>query len=162
MRIRDAHESERNALWALAVRSKAAWGYSEGFMAACAEELAPTDLSMAGVMVANESPDADPPRETPVGFYTLELEAKADGRKGVPVLELGHLFVEPGHWGHGIGKRLLAHACTRARERGHRELVIQGDPNARGFYERCGARRVGNRISNSIPGRTLPLFVLAL
>ncbi len=146
MQIRDAVNDDAHVLWRLAMRSKAAWGYSDGFMAACERELFPSDLSMAGVM-------SDAAR--PVGFYTLELED--DGS-----LELGHLFVEPQWWGRGIGRQLMAHAVARARDAGHQFIVIQGDPNARGFYERIGARHVGERPSDSIAGRTLPLFRLPL
>ena len=39
-------------------------------------------------------------------------------------------------------------------------MVIQSDPHAEGFYLHMGARRVGERASDSIPGRVLPLFVL--
>jgi GNAT superfamily N-acetyltransferase len=145
MLIRDPLLGEGPVLWALALRSKAAWGYSEEFMAASADELAPSDLSMAGVAVTGDAA---------VGFYTLE--------RGEAQLELGHLFVEPRCWGQGIGRRLLAHASARARVAGYQEILIQGDPNARGFYERCGATCVGERASGSIPGRVLPLFVLPL
>jgi hypothetical protein len=39
--------------------------------------------------------------------------------------------------------------------------VIQGDPNAAEFYQRCGARKIGERPSASIPGRVLPLYACA-
>jgi GNAT superfamily N-acetyltransferase len=146
MKIRNAEENEAQALFALAMRSKAAWGYDRAFMKACARELFPSDLSLAGVAVEDARP---------VGFYSLETED--DG-----TLELGHLFVEPSCWGRGFGRALLAHAARRARLRGHTALVIQGDPFARGFYERCGARLIGARPSDSIPGRRLPLFRLDL
>ncbi|WP_437690828.1 hypothetical protein [Sorangium sp. So ce176] len=51
---------------------------------------------------------------------------------------------------------LLAHARDEARRRGYRVLVIQGDPNAGRFYEACGARRVSENGSASIPGLSLP------
>jgi len=75
---------------------------------------------------------------------------------------LGHLFVEPEEIGRGHGRALLSHARDEARRRGYRVLVIQGDPNAARFYEACGARRVGEKGSASIPGRLLPLFELDL
>ena len=40
--------------------------------------------------------------------------------------------------------------------------MIQGDPNAEGFYLRCGAVRIGERESASIPRRMLPLFEIRL
>jgi len=61
-----------------------------------------------------------------------------------------------------VGQVLVTHACAEARRLGRRVLVIQGDPNAAGFYEACGARQVGWQPSTSIPGRLLPLFRLEL
>ena len=40
--------------------------------------------------------------------------------------------------------------------------MIAADPNAVGFYERAGARVVGEIPSDSIAGRVLPLLVLAV
>ncbi|WP_437973752.1 GNAT family N-acetyltransferase [Sorangium sp. So ce295] len=64
--------------------------------------------------------------------------------------------VEPQAIGRGHGRALLAYARDEARRRGYRVLVIQGDPSAARFYEACGARRVGEKGSASIPGRLLP------
>ena len=41
-------------------------------------------------------------------------------------------------------------------------MLIQGDPHAEGFYRSIGARRIGTRLSESIPGRELPLFSIDL
>ena len=56
----------------------------------------------------------------------------------------------------------IAYAIRRAREAGKRRIVIQGDPNAAGFYRAAGAVPDGERESDSIPGRYLPLFVIEL
>ncbi|NJN50791.1 MAG: GNAT family N-acetyltransferase, partial [Gammaproteobacteria bacterium] len=88
-----------------------------------------------------------------VGFCALEWLADGDA-------ELDALFVEPRHIGAGHGLRLLAHAVATAQSRGVARIVIQADPNAAGFYESCGARRIGSRPSASIAGRRLPLYVL--
>jgi GNAT superfamily N-acetyltransferase len=90
-----------------------------------------------------------------IGFYSLE-----DLPEGG--LELGHLFVEPGRFGTGVGRLLVEHACRTARVLGFTRLVIQGDPHAEGFYVRCGAVRIGDRESASIPGRMLPVFEMRL
>ena len=41
-------------------------------------------------------------------------------------------------------------------------LRIQGDPKAKGFYQRSGAIHLGELVSLSILGRMLPLFELPL
>ena len=51
-------------------------------------------------------------------------------------------------------------AITRAA--GGTALTIAADPNAVGFYQRAGAREVGEVPSDSIAGRVLPLLVLAV
>jgi GNAT superfamily N-acetyltransferase len=148
--IRAARPTETEALGALAFRSKAHWGYSAAFMAACRAELSVSadDLDRCPTWVLVEG-------GMPVGFYSLE--PLGEGR-----VELAHLFVEPTAIGRGHGRRLMEHARAEARRRGWVTLLIQGDPHAAGFYEACGAVCVGSSPSASIPGRSLPLFELAL
>jgi GNAT superfamily N-acetyltransferase len=148
--IRGAQPEDAPALSDLAFRSKAYWGYSNEFMDACGDELsiAADDLARQPTYVLERD-------GVPIGFYSLV--PLGSGR-----VELGHLFVAPDEIGRGHGRRLLAHAAAEARRRGWDVLVIQGDPHAIPFYERCGAVRVGASASASIPGRSLPLFELVL
>jgi GNAT superfamily N-acetyltransferase len=141
---------EADMLSDLAFRSKAHWGYPPEFMEACRDELTVTSSAIAAgrVFVLDD-------HWTPVGVYSLD--DLPDGG-----IELGHLFVEPGRFGTGVGRQLVEHACRTAHALGYRRLVIQGDPNAEGFYARCGAVRIGDRQSASIPGRKLPLFEIDL
>jgi predicted N-acetyltransferase YhbS len=150
MTIRPARPDEAERLSGLAMRSKAHWGYADDFLARCRAELSvsPTDVAHHPAFVAMQD-------DLPVGFYTLAPLATGG-------VELGHLYVEPTAIGRGVGRMLLTHACRRAVRLGHETLVIASDPHAAGFYETCGARRVGEAESASIPGRTLPLFELAL
>ena len=41
-------------------------------------------------------------------------------------------------------------------------MIIQGDPNAKNFYLKVGAKLIGERESASIPGRYLPVFIINL
>ena len=77
-------------------------------------------------------------------------------------LDLEKLFVEPQWLGTGVGRALMAHAIDEARRRGAKRLTILADPNAAGFYERYGARLLGEAPSNDIPGRSLPLYEVRL
>jgi GNAT superfamily N-acetyltransferase len=148
--IRPARTSEASALTALALRSKAHWGYSAAFMAACRDELTvhEHDIREGRVVLADDGGAI-------AGFYAL---LPPDGDR----CELDALFVEPAAIGRGIGRRLFAHAATTARAQGARRLEIQADPNAEAFYRREGAHTVGTRPSASIPHRSLPLMVLDL
>lgn len=144
--IRRAEPDEATTLSDLALRSKGVWGYSAEFLEACRDELAvaPAEIERGRVWVATSD-------DTLLGFYSVE--DLPDGG-----LELGHLFVEPAELGRGIGRSLVEHAVSVAAGLGAERLVIQGDPYATDFYLRCGARRIGERPSASIPDRSLPLF----
>ena len=143
--IRPADPEEARVISALAVRSKAHWGYSPQQMSVFARELdiSPTDVATHRAHVLEEDGQI-------VGFYTLA--PRADGE-----VELEHLFVEPSGLRRGSGAALFRHACAVAREAGFRRLVIQSDPNAAGFYLSVGAD-LERYIPSSVPGRELPLF----
>ena len=150
--IRPARIEESPALSQLCFRSKAVWGYDEAFMARAravlqvgAEQIAAGDVwvataadrSVAGVVALG-------PAEQP---NTLDLDK---------------LFVEPQRIRTGVGRALLAHAIIEARHRGAERLTILADPYAAGFYERHGARLIGEAPSDAIPGRSLPLYEVKL
>lgn len=150
IRLRRATAADAGSLSALALRSKAHWGYSDQMLAAFRAELTvtPDHVSRcATVIIECDGRIA--------GFYSLEaVDAQS--------VELAHLFVEPAHIGCGLGRALIEHALVQARRAGHRLLVIEGDPNAGQFYLAAGARRVGSRESASIAGRMLPVYEIAL
>jgi GNAT superfamily N-acetyltransferase len=112
-------------------------------MAACRAELTvhPGELVPRRTRVAEEGGRA-------VGFVTVEGQP--------PVGEIGALFVDPGHIGGGVGRRLLEAALAVARACGFVALDVDSDPHAEAFYLRLGARRTGVAPSASIPGRLLP------
>ena len=160
--VREGRPAEAAELTALALRSKAHWGYDEGFMAACREELAvrPADVTARRTAVAERDGRI-------LGFTML------DGRP--PAGALGMMFVEPDAIGQGVGRLLFGHAREQARRLGFTLLTIdadpspssqpgssRGDPNAEPFYTAMGAVRVGAVPSGSVPGRMLPLLELAL
>jgi GNAT superfamily N-acetyltransferase len=73
---------------------------------------------------------------------------------------LDDLWVEPSSIGRGVGRRLFEEASARARESNCSALEWDTDPNAQGFYERMGARVVGEVTSSW--GRQLPVMRLEL
>lgn len=164
--IRPARPDEAPALTALALRSKAHWGYDAAFMAACVPELTVTadGIRKHPTHVAVED-------GRPVGFYNFEPIADGDlasfaasggAQPGDRAAELVFLFVEPGLIGRGCGAILVRHAKETARELGFAALVIQGDPHAAGFYEAMGAVQVGTKESGSVSGRRLPVYRIEL
>ena len=150
--VRPAEPADCAVLSALAMRSKAHWGYDATFLTACTPALAVTpDLLAAGpVLVATH-----PPAGEPVGFVAVDL-AGADGP------EVTHLFVDPPAIGTGVGRCLWEQAVAAALVAGAPALVIEADPNAEAFYLRLGAQPIGHRPSSVIPDRLLPLLRLVL
>ena len=146
--IRRAAPHEAAALTALAMRSKASWGYDADFMERCRAELTvreahiwerPTYVTTAGDEI--------------VGFFSLAPLQDDPGAYDVALF-----FVEADHVGRGIGRALWERmVCAAARE-GARRIVIESDPFAEGFYSRMGARRVGERPSPVDPARSLPVL----
>ncbi len=149
MRIRRASPEEAGDVSALALRSKAFWGYDETFLARCRAELTlqPDELEPLRAHVAEEG-------GAPLGFFTVGGSP--------PEGELVHLYVAPEAIGRGVGTALLDAARELARREGFRALRIHADPNAERFYLRHGAVRIGETDSGSIAGRRLPLLRLDL
>ena len=63
----------------------------------------------------------------------------------------------------GTGRSLFEHAVSQTRNLGFRTIKIEADPNAEGFYQRMGAKRVGASVSE-VEGerRELPLLIYEL
>jgi N-acetylglutamate synthase-like GNAT family acetyltransferase len=57
--------------------------------------------------------------------------------------EIEHMWIKPERMGSGVGRALFDHAKQRAEQRGARALELSADPNAAGFYERMGAKYIG-------------------
>jgi ribosomal protein S18 acetylase RimI-like enzyme len=147
--IRPALPEDAEAISALAVRSKAHWGYTAEQMSVFTRELV---LSPAAVTEHRAHVIADD--DGIVGFYTLL-------RRDDDEAELEHIFVDPTCLRRGLGAMLLRHACLVANRLAFRRLVTQSDPNAAGFYEAMGAR-FERLTTSSIEGRTIPVFSLDL
>jgi GNAT superfamily N-acetyltransferase len=141
--VRPARGDEAGDLSALAMRSKAQWGYDAQFLEACRPQLTfvADDLGRRRAAVAEESGRV-------VGFYTLDGEP--------PEAELGNLWIEPSHLRRGIGRLLWDHAMGVASDLGCTTVLIEAEPNAEGFYQAMGAERDGSVASTVFPGRTLP------
>lgn len=143
LEIRPARPGEAGQLTALAIRSKAHWGYDAAFLALCEESLAvaPADCASGAILVALDT-------DRIVGF------TKVTGTP--PVGELEDLWVDPDVMGRGVGRALLDAATARAREHGFRALLLDADPHAESFYLHVGATRISRTQSTVDPDRYLP------
>ena len=149
MKIRRALKSEARLLSDLALKSKAHWGYPADVLERWRTELtiSPREISAHPTFVATIG-------EEVAGFYSLLPSAGP--------WDMKHFWVSPEYMNRGVGRSLLAHAVATARARGASKVDIDADPNAEGFYVRCGALRTGE-VSAPIPGqpaRVRPLFAI--
>jgi GNAT superfamily N-acetyltransferase len=149
-RLRAARPDEREALGTLCLRSKAFWGYNESFLAAVAPHLRVGDDSLASgrVWVAVEGADI------PLGVVEVVPLRKN-------LADLNMLFVEPAHVRKGFGRMLFGKALDLARALGAREMTLDSDPEAAGFYAAMGAQRIG-AFPTGVNGRLLPRFRVIL
>jgi GNAT superfamily N-acetyltransferase len=147
--LRRATPDEAAGLTALALRSKAYWGYDEAFIEACRAELTVSATDVDGLRITVEESEG-----RVVGFYGLAGEP--------PEADLALMFVDPRSIGQGVGRRLWEHAVTTAGALGFESITIESDPGAEPFYRRMGAVTVGSAPSRSIPGRSLPLLRLQI
>ena len=140
--VRSARVGEAADLTALCLRSKAHWGYDAEFMrlTRAALDLSDADIASGRVLVAERD-----------GLLFGVARVEPDG-------ELGLMFVDPPAINRGVGRALFEKAVVLARRLGATRMPILADPNAAPFYERMGARLVGEAPSDAIPGRTLPLY----
>jgi GNAT superfamily N-acetyltransferase len=145
MQIRRARPEEAHILTGIAMRSKGFWGYDDDFMEACRASLTVTEdkIRRHYVYIVTHGPEN-------VGFYCLIT----NGETGV----LDDLFVNPPYIGTGCGKLLWEDMMMLARDLGIREIAIDADPNAEGFYLRMSAERIGETESTAVRGRLLPLL----
>lgn len=148
--VRAAQPDEAAALSALALRSKAHWGYRPAFMAMCVAELTVTpELIDEGLALVAE-------RSGRIAGFIVCTPVDAAS------VELDMIFVEPEAIGQGIGRLLVDAAFAGLARRGVRRVEVASDPHAEPFYRSCGFEPVGTVPSGSIPGRLLPRLCFAL
>ena len=142
-----AKPDDAAALTEIAFAAKRHWGYPERWI-----EGWRNILTVQPEFVAKHETYAACVGGRPVGFYSLSRKSDA--------MSLERLWVLPEMMRKGVGLALFAHAVERARALGFANLEIESDPNAAGFYEQMGAKRVGAAV-NELDGqpRDLPVFV---
>lgn len=147
--LRPGRMHEASALTALAVRSKAWWGYDAAFMRACHDELTVRHDTLADRRLIVAEVDGEP-----AGLIAF-------GRPEAPP-EVLLFFVDPPHMGQGVGRALWQAGLDLARARGWASFEVASDPGAEPFYRRMGCVPIGEIASDSIPGRSLPLLRFTL
>jgi GNAT superfamily N-acetyltransferase len=147
LRIRRGRVADAERLRELTEASKAHWGYDRDFVRRWASGL---DLS------------AESPRWGEL--YVAEVDGDVVAWAGLipqgKTCVLDDLWVDPPWIGKGVGSELFRFAAERARGLGARRLEWGAEPNAVGFYERLGGRRLRDHVSEW--GRVTPWMGLEL
>jgi len=150
IKIRQAIPEDAEVLSRIAYSAKAYWGYPDRWMEIWKPEL---DFTPEYFLI-KESWVAEIGHKL-VAFYTLQA------KEGNAWIE--NLWASPKFIGKGIGKHLFLHALSRSRELGHSKLQLEADPNAVGFYEKMGMKKIGEQ-NYQIEGqpRILPVMEMKL
>ena len=142
--MRPVEPADHARLRELTQESKAHWGYDRDFVRRWAE----------GLSFESE-------QERWVAEVDGEIVAWAaviPPVDGVAVLD--DLWVDPAWIGRGVGGRLFQLAAARARELGATRLEWGAEPNAVGFYEKLGGRKLRDHVTEW--GRVAPWMGLDL
>jgi GNAT superfamily N-acetyltransferase len=148
--IRRATPDQAKTLTEIAFTAKSHWGYPDAWI-----QLWSPSLTITPDFIEAHETYVAWMDEQPVGFYAISRdEEKAS---------VEHLWISPVYIGKGIGAALFKHMLARCKELGARVLNIESDPNAQGFYERMGAKKVGEKVGE-VDGqpRVLPLLEIKI
>jgi GNAT superfamily N-acetyltransferase len=141
--IRPASVDEAQTLSRIALEAKRHWGYPEHWI-----KHWESDLTISPEFIKNNY------------VYVLESEGEIRGFYALCVnqahAELEHLWVEPRYIGTGVGKELFLDSMERAASLNLHEVQLSADPNAAGFYEKMGAKQIGE-VDSEIDGQARKL-----
>lgn len=129
--IRRAIPEESEVLTALAHAAKSHWNYPQEWI-----DSWKSDLTLTQEFIAHNEVFVAIVNDAIAGCCALVINES--------LAELEHLWIYPEHMGRGVGRALFEHTTRRAADLGLNELELSADPNAEPFYQRMGAKRVGD------------------
>ena len=141
--FRDAEVNDIDQLNIVSLAAKGHWGYPEEWL-----DKWKGDLKINETHVTEHSITIIEVNEEVVGFCCIGENKE--------VYELMHLWILPSFIGRGLGKLLLDEAVRKAVVK-DKKIITEADPNAQGFYERQGFKKVGE-IESYPKGRFLPVM----
>jgi len=150
IQIRRAKPAEADVLTEIAHAAKRHWGYPENWI-----EHWKDDLTITPEFISDN--------EVYVAVADKEIVGCCALASGNSPAELEHMWIKPEHIGTGVGRALFLHLKERAVHLGLPALEISSDPNAEGFYQHMGAKRIGD-VRSEIEGkpRVLPRMIVKL
>jgi GNAT superfamily N-acetyltransferase len=150
IQIRRANPDEASVLTEIAHAAKRHWGYPENWI-----QHWKADLTITPEFIAKNEMYVAVKDEEIVGCCAIAFSES--------MVELEHMWIRPEHMGTGVGRALFTHVKERATDLNLPALELSADPNAERFYERMGAKRIGE-VRSEIDGqpRILPRMTVSL
>ncbi len=144
MEITAAVETDIEELRSIAHGAEAHWGYDRAFMEKFDRvfNITPEFLVDNPVRAARDGGKI-------MAFWGIKMHG--------PEAELEYLYVSPKHLGQGIGRYMWRDLTVWCREQQVENLTFVTSHQAVPFYEKMGARRCGEMVSE-IDGRMIPRF----
>ncbi len=130
IRIRRARPDESATLTEIAHAAKRHWGYPDEWI-----DRWKLDLTITSDFIASHEVFVAIVDEQIAGCCALVVSDS--------LAEIEHMWIRPQHMGSGVGRALFEHVRNRANELHLPALELAADPNAEGFYERMGAKQIG-------------------
>ena len=153
--IRRAERYENHILTDISFKSKHYWYYPEEYYEIWKDELTISERYIEDnrVFVAETN-------NRVVGYFSI-IEVKEDFWAGKVFVKHGfwleHIFIKPNFIKKGIGSQLIKFATKYCEENNIELLNIFSDPNAKGFYQKIGAKYI-SEYESSIENRTVSLY----
>jgi len=135
LQIRRARPDQAEVLTEIAHAAKRHWGYPENWI-----EHWKAELTITPEFIANNEVYFAVSGEEIAGCCAIVF---SESPTGGSLAELEHMWIRPEHMGAGVGRALFRHARERAAGLNVPVMELSADPNAEGFYERMGAKRIG-------------------
>ena len=146
MKFRNANRDEAEYLIEIFCDSKRHWGYDDELI-----KLRRDDMSINEEYFKNNKVVVFSVNDVEIDYLAIQLEEK----------QLEDFFIRRKWIGKGYGREAFDYIKRILKENDINTLKFNTDPNAAGFYERMGAKRIGEY--ESIPkGRFIPLFEYTL
>jgi len=155
LKIRHAKSPDCTILTDVSFGAKRYWNYPDEYM-----ERWKAELTITPAYIESNTVFVGELEDKIVGFYSL-IEIQQDLEIGSVLIEKGiwldHMFILPEYMGKGIGTKFTTHMKAYLSEKRVDKVLIFVDPNAKGFYEKGGAK-FRRESDSSIPGRKIPVY----
>lgn len=146
MEFKLAHPDEGVMLTHMAYESKGLWGYTPEIMQIWEPELLVDGNYIMQNIVYKILTDSQL-----IGFYALRY-VNAEN-----CFEIDHLWLKPTHINQGIGRAVFLRILAQLKELGQHRVLLNGEPHARGFYEKMHGKIVTER-KTRLPGVLQPVY----